>query len=281
MTVAGKRSSGIALASHASDRVTTEMKTFFAFVLLLAGVVGFWGYFAPSNVDAALPIVVPPLHARFLGAMYLSGATFMILGIRATWWSEVRVMVPMIAVWTGVLGIVSLLNLEVFDWSLKQTWIWWVAYTAYPLIAVWIVYRQRGRKDPRPGPRISYALKTYLFAQGVVVTVLAVALLVAPTEMASRWPWPITPILAHIYGAPFLSYGLGSLYAASRERWSEVRIPIYSTLVFTVGVLVASLIHRDLFDMSSIVDVGWFVAFAVASAALAAFGSRAALRTVR
>ena len=49
--------------------------------------------------------MVPPLHARFLGAMYLSGATFMLLGLAARQWAEMRVTVPMIAIWTGMLGI--------------------------------------------------------------------------------------------------------------------------------------------------------------------------------
>ena len=262
----------VTYAYPSSERVTRGMKVFFGFVLLLAAVVGYWGYLAPGNVEATLPFAVPELHARFLGAMYLSGATFMILGILARRWSEVRVMVPMIAIWTGMLGVVSVLNLEAFDWTIKQTWIWWVAYTAYPLIAAWIAYVQRDRKESAPGPSVSPALRTYLYIQGGAVTALAVALFVAPDAMASRWPWSIPPVLAHIYCAPFFSYGLGSLYAATRRKWNEVRIPVYSTLVFTLGVLIASFIHSELFDLSSFVDIAWFTSFAVASAALAAFG---------
>ena len=269
----------VTYAYPSSDRVTRGMKVFFGFVLLLAAVVGYWGYLVPGKVEATLPFAVPELHARFLGAMYLSGATFMILGIRARWWSEVRVMVPMIAIWTGMLGVVSLLNLEAFDWSIKQTWIWWVAYVAYPLIAAWITYVQRKRKELAQGPLMSTALRMYLYVQGAIVTVLAVALFIVPDAMAARWPWAIPPVLAHIYCAPFFSYGLGSLYAATRRKWNEVRIPVYSTLVFTLGVLTASVIHRELFDLSSVVGIAWFTSFAIASIALAAFGVVPRLRT--
>jgi hypothetical protein len=96
--------------------------------------------------------------------------------------------------------------------------------------------------------------------------------------MADRWPWDISSVLAHIYCAPFLSYGLGSLYAARQETWKEVRIPVYSTLVFTVGVLVSSFIERQLFDLGSFIDLVWFGVFTISSVALAAFAMIHSLR---
>jgi hypothetical protein len=67
----------------AGSRVTMPQRLFFGCVLLLAGWVGYWGMFIPGQVEMALPFKVPPLHSRFLGAMYFSGATFMILSIFA------------------------------------------------------------------------------------------------------------------------------------------------------------------------------------------------------
>ena len=60
------------------NEVTGRQRVYFAAVGLLALWVGVWGYFIPSHADVALPWLVPPLHARFLGAIYLSGATFMV-----------------------------------------------------------------------------------------------------------------------------------------------------------------------------------------------------------
>src|SRR3990167_5373174 len=104
-------------------RVTTGQRIFFAAVDALALWVGFWGYFAPPQVNKAIPWVVPPLHARFLGAMYLSGAAFMVGCLLARRYAEVRVVVPMIAIWTGMLFIVSLFHLSEFDYTRGQTWI--------------------------------------------------------------------------------------------------------------------------------------------------------------
>jgi hypothetical protein len=255
-----------------SDRVTRGQRVFFGFVLALAAYVGIWGMFLPSDVQRVLPFAVPPLHARFLGAMYLSGATFMILGMLAREWAEVRVVVPMIAIWTGTLGIVSLFHLEAFDWGRIQVWIWFAAYIAYPIVAAWIAWKQRGQNAPARGPALSPALRSYLVVQGALVTLLALSLLLAPTILASVWPWAITPILAHIYGAPFLSYGLGSLYAARQRRWAEVRIAIYATLVFTLGVLIASLLHSALFDFGG--PAAWlgFGGFGLATLSLVLLG---------
>jgi hypothetical protein len=122
-------------------------------------------------------------------------------------------------------------------------------------------------------------LQIYLCIQGGLVTLLALCLLVAPVWMVSLWPWKITPVLAHIYSAPFLSYGLGSLYAISQRTWAEVRIVIYATLVFTVAVLIASLYHAALFDFSRIAPWLWFSGFALTSIALGLFGSVPSFRS--
>jgi hypothetical protein len=274
---------GIAFKAHLPThlKVTRPQKVFYACVLILAALIGIWGLFFPANALQVLPFSVPPLHARFLGSMYLSGATFMVLNILAIQWAEVRVVTPMIAVWTGMLGIVSLFHLEAFDWSRIQVWIWFIAYIGFPLVALWITWHQRSEIRHPPGPAISRLLRLYLYAQGGLVTLLALCLLVAPGWMVSLWPWKITPVLAHIYSAPFLSYGLGSLYAISQRTWSEVRIMVYATLVFTVAVLMASLYHANLFDFRRIAPWFWFSGFASTSIVLGLFGSLPALRSQR
>jgi hypothetical protein len=188
------------------------------------------------------------------------------------------VVVPMISIWTGMLGLVSLFHLEAFDWSRIQVWVWFLAYIGYPIIAAWIAWQQRTQKEHVVGPPLSVALRSYLYLQGGIVTLLALSLLIAPTVMTTLWPWKITPILAHIYSAPFLSYGLGSFYAVRQQAWLEIRIVVYATLVFTVGVFIASLLHAELFDFGTLSAWLWFGGFGLSTLALALFGSVPALR---
>jgi hypothetical protein len=59
-------------------------KVYFLALGLLAVWVGVWGYFIPAQVDAAIPRLVPPLHALFLGPICLSGATATVLCVLAS-----------------------------------------------------------------------------------------------------------------------------------------------------------------------------------------------------
>jgi hypothetical protein len=238
-------------------------RIFYGAVALLAAWVGFWGFFVPTAVDWALPWIVPPLHARFLGAMYLSGATFAIGAMLARRWSTIRVIVPMISVWTGSLLLVSLLYLGSFEFTHHQVWIWFAAYVVYPLLAAWIAWRMRSDRRAGDGPEVPRVLRTYLLAQGVVVTAFAAFLLLLPQVAGSVWPWAITPLLTQIYAAPFLSYGFGSLYAARQQALADVRLYLLGTAVFAALVLIASAIHVGLFSSDKAATWLWFGGFAL------------------
>ena len=263
--------------------VTRGHRLYFAAVCALALLVGLRGFFTPGQVDAAIPWLVPPLHARFLGAMYLSGATFMIGCLFARRWSEVRVVVPMIAIWTGTLFLVSLLHLSEFDLARRQSWVWFAAYLVYPLIAAWLTWRMRAADpagmadaadtaDPArmaaPPHRLPAWLLIYLRVQGIVMTLLALALLLVPARVVPVWPWKLPLLLGQLYAAPFLSYGIGSLLLARERTWPQVRIAVVAMWVFALAVLCASLIHRALFSVADGPDVLWFAAFGAATVAL-------------
>lgn len=262
--------------SHAAavDAVTPAHKLYFAAVAGFALWVGIWGFLAPASIQMAIPWAVPPLHARFLGAMYLSGAVFMIGCMLARRWNEVRVVVPMVGIWTGALCIVSLLHLGEFDFAKRQAWVWFAAYIVFPIIAFWLAWRMRAiGGDPGGdigGGGLPRWVGGYLPAQGVVVTLLALALLLAPVAMTTVWPWPIPPLLAQLYGAPFLAYGIGSLLLARETEWPALRIAVVAMWVFAAGVLLASLLHRALFAATDPQDWLWFGALAVATVALGA-----------
>jgi hypothetical protein len=255
--------------------VTRGQRIYFAAVGLLALWVGIWGYFIPGRVDSAIPWLVPPLHARFLGAMYLSGTAFMVGSILARYYAEVRVVVPVIAIWTGMLFVVSLFYLGEFDFSRTQVWIWFGSYLIYPLIALWLIWRDRTLRERIVGPSLPTWVRGYLLAQGIVVTALAVALLLVPQIMVNVWPWKITHLLAQIYSAPFLAYGLSSLMLSRRQTWLEVRVAVMAIFVFAFGVLLASFIHRELFSFPSLATGLWFGGFLLATVMLGLLSTQA------
>jgi hypothetical protein len=255
--------------------ITRGERIYFGAVGLLALWVGIWGYFIPDKVDTAIPWLVPPLHARFLGAMYLSGTTFMIAGILAQYYAEVKVMIRAILIWTGMLFVVSLFYLNEFDYSRTQVWIWFGAYIIYPLIALWLMWKDRTLHDRLPGSILPVWVRSYLLVQGVLVTLLGLVLLLAPEFMVSVWPWKITRLLAQIYSAPFLAYGLSSLMISRLQTWADIRVVVTGTFVFTLGVLLASFIHRALFSPGNLSSWIWFGGFLSATVMLGLLTMRA------
>jgi len=261
--IGAQRDTQEAEAERAAAPILLVDKIFFGAVAFLAVWVAGFGWFAPGSVDRALPWMVPPLHARFLGAMYVSGATFMVGALLAKSWPAVRVVVPMISAWTGALFLVSVLRLADFDFTRPESWVWFSAYLSYPLIAAWITWRMRANRDRGNGPGLSPFLRRYLVVQGIVLIILAIVLFLAPDAASQFWPWPISALLAQIYAAPFFSYGAGSLYAARQQTQEEVRLFLIGTAVFAAGVLLASVLHLALFSAANPVAWLWFTGFGV------------------
>jgi hypothetical protein len=221
---------------------------------------------------------VPPLHARFLGAVYLSGVTILVGSMLARRWEDLRAVPLMIAIWTGGLGLISLLHLGSFPSDEIQTWVWFGAYLAYPLIGLWLAWRHRGLPEASGVASLPRWARGYLLVQGILLSVSSALLLLLPGVMVDVWPWPITRMLAQIYSAPLLSYGVGSLLLARRRTWSEIRVPVLGMLVFAVAVLAASVIHRDLFSMVEAPDLAWFALSLGIAAVLAILSMRSVTR---
>jgi hypothetical protein len=239
-------------------------RAYFVLVGLFALWVGAWGFLLPAQVDRALPWTVPPLHARFISAFYLGGTLAMALAALARRRADVRIAIALAALWTGLLLLVSLLHLDGFDFTKPQVWFWMGAYAVYPLWGGWLYARVRTLDPPH-----RQAGDVALLALALPCMAFGAALLVTPEVMARLWPWPVTPLLAHIYAGPFLAYG-ASLWLAAREARPEARrIVVASLLAFTLLVLLASLLHERLFHFDGASAWVWFAVFAVAGAVLA------------
>lgn len=267
------------IGEPASATLTRRQRTFFAIIFAFPAWVAAGGLFLPGQIDQFLPFKVPPLHARFIGAMYIAGAVMMLLAAASTAWHMVRVVTVILGIWTGLLGIVSLLHLNAFDWSWRPTWFWWFAYIWFPIGAAFIAWNQRHETGHADEPPLSPLLRGFLAIQGTVAVALALGLLLLPRTMIALWPWAITPLLTQIYSAPFLAYGVGSLYASRQHGWSEVRIPVIATLVLTLVAVITSFMHSGLFNAASPSTWVWFCGLGLAALGLAAFVSVPRLRS--
>jgi len=252
--------------------ITQGQRIFFAVILAAALLVAVLGLFNPTYLASIFTwLELPPLHARFVGAIYAFGAVFMAGCLAARYQAEVRWAVQLIGIWTGMLFIISLLNLSAFDLSLLPVQIWFASYIIYPMLSFWMTIRQSPlvQTGDLSGPKLAGWAKGFLLTQGVLFSVLAVLLFLAPAFMSTLWPWKVTPVLAQMYAGPLLAYGLGSWLFARQEKWLGIRSILPGMLVFTVTTVVVSLLHAGLFSFNEVSDLLWFGWFSLAALVLA------------
>jgi hypothetical protein len=166
-----------------------------------------------------------------------------------------------VAIWTGALFIISLFYLDEFDFSRGPVWFWFGAYIIYPLIGFWYAWRYRDIDKASTGPNLPDWIRIVLLIQGVILTLLAFALLLAPELMLPTWPWKVTRMLIQIYSGPFLAFGIGSILLSRQRTWSAIRIVVTGFFGLALGVLIASTIHRSLFSPANPAIWIWFVGF--------------------
>jgi hypothetical protein len=254
--------------AHTMTELTRTERAFFAVVALSALWVGSWAFFVPAFVQNGIPWFAPPLHARFIGSIYLSAAVFCAGAAMARSVGEIRAIPPMIAIWTGVVFVVSLLHLAAEDYRHPPLWIWLIAYLAYPLIALRLGWTLRSRPDQARGAHLPLAARGYLALQGLALCSCGLVLLWRPSVAVGYWPWKLTPLLAQVYAGPFLCYGFGSLLLASYRTFGEARLVVLGSLVFALGASGASVLHRNAFDLTTPSAWLWFGTLASASLAL-------------
>ena len=252
--------------------ITRGQRLFFSVICAAALLVAILGLFNPAYLASIFTwLELPPLHARFVGAIYAYGAVFMAGCLVARYQAEVRWAVQLIGIWTGMLFIISLLNLDAFDFRLLPVQVWFASYIIYPLISLWMTLTQPHlmKAGELPGLQLASWARGFLLIQGIVFSLLAALLFFAPAFMTTIWPWRVSLVLAQMYAGPLLSYGLGSLLFSRQEKWLGVRSILPGMLVFSATTVIISFLHSSLFSFNELPDLLWFGWFTVSSLILA------------
>jgi hypothetical protein len=228
--------------------LTLIARLYFLTVGLFAAFVAVVGLLFPQWIDHAIPWAVPPLHARVIGAVYLGGMVLMFGALRHPL-PRVWAMLPLAAVWTGVLLMVSILHASGFNWDHWPVRFWWFAYLVFPVVGAWLTHSlPAGRSEGAPVP-VALAL-----------AMLAGVLLVAPGLAARVWPWPLPPLLSQIYSGPLFGLAVGVTLVTRRALPEERRLLSLGLATLCAAVLMASLWHLPLFRPASPSTWVWFAA---------------------
>jgi hypothetical protein len=258
-----------------SSEIPTTARFFYGVIALAALFVAWLGIAKPERLDESFTwAVLPPLHARFVGVLYLFGAVYLVGCILAHRWSQVSPALPAIGLFASLLLLVTLLNLEAFDYDLTPVWVWTLSYVIYPAIAFALAWVLRHHPAPAArGPALPAWATKFLVVQAGAFAVLGVILLVARDVAVEIWPWKISSGLAQFYGGPFLAYAFCSWRYSRRRGWAEVAAIVPAMLVFTAGTVIVSLVHGDLFS-SELSTWVWFGGFGAAAVILLVMTAR-------
>ncbi len=255
----------LTVRSQPTDRKKRSMKpgmglqrAYLFVVMWFTLFVGSISFFRPQEILKELPWPMPPLHARFVGALYLAATVMVVLAMLARTRLQARTVVDIAFVWTGWLLLITAIQWSSFDLSRMQVWFWVGAYIAFPAVALWLS-RASDPVTAAPDIRIREAwVPRFLATLGVGLIGLAAVLFLLPASAAGFWPWKISMFLAQVYSGPVLGLGVGCLLLAVRRNWPETLFPMLGVASFSLLALIASSWHLDLFSPGSPSMFAWF-----------------------
>ena len=204
--------------------------------------------------------IASPMTAVFLGASYWSAVALELTAARARRWSDARIAIPAVFVFTTVTLIVTLVHIDKFhlarelpDETNAVAWAWIGVYAVVPVLMIAAVIRQRSTStaivDHQPLPR---PVRGILVAEAVGMLALGAALLVAPTWADGAWPWTLTPLTARAVGAWLLGLGVAAGHAHLVDDVRAVRPLSITAVVFGVLQAAALLRFGDELDWGSV-----------------------------
>jgi uncharacterized protein YjeT (DUF2065 family) len=211
-----------------------------------------------------------PLTAAVDGAFYLSSFALLFPAIWARAWADVRPLAWGVLTISTLKLVATLLHTALFHFGATDltpriaAWGWLVVYIAVPIVLgalILLELRMPGGDPPvaRPMPP---ALRLLTGALTVVLLLVGLALLLAPTATAKHWPWPLTALTAQALSAWFI--GIGVLVGLSVRDGDVVRsrnIWIAAMLLFVLqGIAVVR--YSDVFDWDSVSGVLYVALFA-------------------
>jgi hypothetical protein len=212
--------------------------------------------------------VNPPMTAVFLGAAYWSSAGLEVTGARSASWAVARLAVWPVFVFTTLTLGVTLLHLERFHLSsgsgpLAQvaTWAWLAIYAIVPVAMLVISWMQIRSRRPAPKtagrPVLPLALRLLLAGIAGILLLYGVALLAAPVQAATWWPWPLSELTARAIGAWLVGLGWAAAQGQLSGDPRTVRPVALTSVAFVILQALALLRYGDALSWPSAPAIGF------------------------
>jgi len=255
-------------------------------LLAIAGVIFLLGlslFVAPTETDRLFAWTIKvPLTAAFLGASYWASTTLAVACASEREWARGRAFAPPYLIAGVVLLWVTLVHIDLFHMDDVTGWAWLALYGIFPPAVAVLLARQLRtpggepvRTAPMPAPLVAA-----LALQGIAMAALGTALVVAPENAASLWPWPLTPLTGRAIGVFVLAQGVLVLTACRERDWGRVRPAMLQYGLLGVLHLVALVRFSGTLDWDA--AGAWiYLGFLLGVLAVGAYGTLRALAAGR
>ena len=183
----------------------------------------------------------PEMTPLIMGAGYGAGVYFFYRVSTVAKWHTVAPVFLGIATFTWLMGIATVLHWENFNHSHHTFYLWVFLYTLTPVLipAIWVLNRQTDSGDRViDEPHLPRVVRVLGGGTGVVVTVSAIALFIAPELMIDVWPWTVSPLTARILAGWFALFGVVNSVVVLDPRWNTARILVQSQMLGFTLVLI-------------------------------------------
>lgn len=278
-----RRGEGSQPPVHATPSVKPVARVTRVGLLVLAAtlfVVGLPLVLAPTQTDRWFAWTIePPLTAATLGACYWGSLVLVVLCARERAWACARVAAPGILVAGTLLLVATLIHIDRFHTDSVTGWTWVVLYALLPpgaILMLVIQARLPGGDPPREAPLPRWA-QGFLCVHAAVLLGVGAALFVAPEDVASIWPWSLTPLTSRSIAAWMLALGASASQALYERDWMRLRSPFPGYGAVGVLALLALARFSDTPDWSA-PAVWFYAAFLASMVAFATYATAAARR---
>ena len=212
--------------------------------------------------------ITNPLAATFLGASYWAAVAIEALAARQALWANARIAAPAVLVFTVLTLAVTLTHLgqlhlgDRFPAGTQLVTVAWIAiYLLVPALMLILLVRQARTPGADP-PRLA-GLPSWLYvllgAQAIILLGLGIALLAAPGQAASLWPWKLTPMLAEATGAWLISLGVAAGHALLERDARRLRPAAVGNVLLVVLLSIALARYPRLYEWQSAAGIAYLI----------------------
>ena len=211
--------------------------------------------------------ILSPTAASALGGFYVGIGIYAAMAAAATAWAVRRPVFPPAIAGPSLLLIPTAIHHSLFNFDHPLAWLWLLLYVVFPpvLLLVYLTGLHVYRDPAAVASDIPGRQRGLLIAAAILVAAVGVVLLVFPTAWASAWPWPLTPLVAQVYGCWLLAGALGIIAIAAERVFANVRLALWTMIAVSLCAAVGPLLHpaQLQIDVGIVVWVGGVLSLAM------------------